>query len=126
MIEVFVVNDGEPLGTIEILRDGETFANENLCDYVIRFAVDRGSAIGAHVRTIHSFPRTQLNCFALVLQALNTLEEKELSLERDYDVDSEEAAVPSDLARRLNPIVRAIQDRLGRLHHNGSSVWGGQ
>ena len=52
-------------------------------DYVVRFVTSRGAAIGIHSRTIHQFPRRKYNALALLLQALSTLSEEELSLEGD-------------------------------------------
>lgn len=121
MIEVFIVKDGEPLGHIEIERGKQNFAELNGADYseyTIRFEVDRGSAVGIHSRTIYGFPRNKLNVFALVRQALNTLDHKELELEPGYDPDSPEASVPQDLARQIRGAVREIQAGFGRLHRH--------
>lgn len=120
MIEVFIVHDGEPLGHIEIKNvtpaDKPTW--DEFADYTVRYGVDRGTAVGVHSRVLYGFPRKYYNVFALVLQALNSLDEKELKLERDYDIDSPEAAVSSDLARRLSGVVREIQAGFSRLHRD--------
>ena len=122
MIEVISKKNGEPIGYIEIKnlntqpRTPQEKPNE-FADYNIKYAVERGSAVGTHVRNIYGFPRKYYNVFALVLQALNTLDEKELKLERDFDPD-EETTVSPDLARRLRGPLREISSRFGRLHHN--------
>lgn len=123
MIEVYICVDGEPLGLIEIKRSTPpdysiTDIVSDWADYTVKFAVDRGTALGLHSRTMYGFPRKYYNVFGLVSQALNLLDEKEFKLERDYDPDSSEASVLSDLARRLSETVREIQARVGRLHRD--------
>lgn len=107
MIEVDIKLNGELLGHIKIVN--MTKKVTEFADYKIEFRVERGTAIGAHRRMIYGFPRKYYNVFALVLQALNTLNEKDLKLERDFDPD--EATVPADVARRLGRAVQAIQGR---------------
>lgn len=115
MIEVIILKNGEPLGHIEIKNlDGETGAP--LADYSVKFAVERGSAVGLHARHVDLFPRRQYNVLALVRQALMTLEPKELKLEEGFDVD--EATVSTDLARRLRGALREIQAGVRRLHRD--------
>lgn len=115
MIEVEIKNDGVTLATIEItrrkdtpLRNPEETSGE-FADYTVKYMVERGRAGGFHKRTIYGFPRKYYNVFALVLQSLNALNQKDLKLERDFDPD--EAPVPADVARRLGRAVREIQSR---------------
>jgi hypothetical protein len=110
LIEVDIRLNGEPLGHIKILNVTERVTE--FADYKVEFRVERGTALGAHKRMIYGFPRKQYNVFALILQALNTLNEKDLKLERDFDPD--QAIVPADMARRLGEALREIQARLGR------------
>jgi hypothetical protein len=117
MIEVYICKDGEPLAQIEIKNTGLVHVGD-LADYTVRFGVDRGSAVGVHSRTMYGFPRKHLNVLALVRQALNTLDEKELSLEPGYDPDAPEASLSSSLARGLSGTVQAIQGRFGRLYRD--------
>lgn len=117
MIDVYVCINGEPLAQIEIQNISSSDDLE-YSDYTVRYAVDRGSALGTHSRLIHGFPRKRYNAFALIAVALNTLSQKELELERDFDPDSPEAAIPSALARRLSGTVRQIQAGFSRLHRN--------
>lgn len=88
MIEVLIRHLGSDteLGriTIEKVSDGIT----DHADYSIRFSVDRHMGVGIHQRGIHSFPRTEFNVFALLLQALNTLEPDELKLDGQIDPGS--------------------------------------
>jgi hypothetical protein len=115
MIEVLILKNDQPIAKIEI-KNVEPNSNTDYADYSVRFAVERGSAVGLHRRLFFSFPRKQLNALALVRQALMTLDEKELQLERDFDPD--EAPVSPDLARRLGGAVREIQAGFSRLYHH--------
>ena len=101
MIEVTITKNGEPLAHIQIVNSNNDL---ELADYNIKYAVERGSAVGTHVRNIHNFPRKKYNVLALLRQALMTLDQKELLLERDFDPD--EAPVSSNLARRLRRALR--------------------
>lgn len=114
LIEVFIVKDDLPLAKIEIRNESKL--TTELADYSVKYAVERGSAVGLHNRWINSFPRKQYNVLALVRQALLTLEAKELKLERDFDPD--EATVSTDMARRLGGALREIQARFSRLHRD--------
>src|SRR3954454_7002618 len=78
----------------------------DISNYSVKYAVERGMAVGIHQRGIDEFPRLRYNVLALVLQALNTLSPKELELEDDFNPD--EAPVPTDLARRLGRALRSI------------------
>lgn len=113
MIEVIINKNGEQIGYIEIVNLSSAGP---VGDYAVKYAVERGSAVGMHTRMIHAFPRKQYNVFALVLQALNTLTEKELELERDFNPD--EASVSSDVARRFRGAVRSIQAGFSRRDHH--------
>lgn len=101
MIEVIIRN---PATDTELARitikniEGET---GDLASYSVKFAVERGTAVGLHQRAIDNFPRKKYNVLALLRQALATLEPKELELERDFDPDDHEETGPSNLARRL-------------------------
>lgn len=123
MIEVIINKNGEQIGYIEIANLTSLGPTG---DYAVKYAVERGSAVGVHTRWINNFPRKKYNVFALVLQALNTLTEKELELERDFDPDQAEAPVSSDVARRFDRAVRSIQAGFSGLHRNRPSVRGGQ
>lgn len=67
-------------------------------DYSVQFAVDTAEGTALYQRAIYSFPRKRLNVLALLRLALETLEEKELSLDADPD-----ASDSPNLARRLLP-----------------------
>jgi hypothetical protein len=118
MLEVTFTINGKKIGVIEIQRLGSSLRNETdqpgeFADYSIKYMVERGDAIGMHKRVIYGFPRKYYNVFALCLQALNALNEKDLELERDFDPDQEsEAPVPTDMARGLGRALQAIQGRL--------------
>lgn len=123
MIEVYIVQDGEPLGHIELQHIERDYSavdfKSDWSDYTVRYAVNRGDGtFGAHNRVIYGFPRKYYNVFALVLQGLTALNEKDLKLERDFDLDADEATVPADLARRLRRALPAIQAKFSRLHHH--------
>jgi hypothetical protein len=114
MIEVIILKNGEPLATVEIKN--VQVHSDGTADYRVLFAVERGSAVGIHRRPIFRFPRKRLNALALLRQALNTLDEKELELERDFNPD--ETTVSTDLARRLRGAMREIQREVSRLHRH--------
>jgi hypothetical protein len=119
MIEVFICLNEEPLGYIKIANTGESI--DDTSNYLVQFGIDRGSSVGVHSRLLHFFPRKKYNVFALLLQALQTLNEKELELESGYDIDSPEALVPADLARRFSGTVREIQAKFSRSNRHRSS-----
>lgn len=56
--------------------------------YSVRFVVDTGSGIAMYQRRIDSFHRKRYNVLALLRIALETLLEKELTLDRDPDQDA--------------------------------------
>ena len=108
MIEVFVKKDGQQIARIQIENiTNKEDLKDGFGDYEVKFAVERGNAVSMHRRLIFGFPRKRYNVLALVRQALHTLEERELYLERDFDPD--EAPVSPDLARRLGRALRSIQ-----------------
>lgn len=117
MIEVLVLKNSQPIAKIEI-QNVET-NEDDTADYSVRFAVERGSAVGLHRRLIFQFPRKRLNALGLVRQALQTLEEKELELERDFDPD--QTSVSPNLAGGFSGALREIQAGFSRLHHNRSA-----
>ena len=114
MIEVLVLKNSQPIAKVEI-KNVET-NEDDTADYSVRFAVERGSAVGLHRRLIFRFPRKRLNALALVRLALESLNEKELELERDFDPD--EAPVSPDMARGFRAALREIQGGFSRLHHH--------
>lgn len=120
MIEVKIEKDGVLIGHIELNRfhDGPQVSQEDEGDfdsYRVVYRVWRG-AQAAHRRVIYGFPRRYYNVFALVLQALNALNEKDLKLERDYNPD--EAPVSADMAGGLDPTVREIPSRQRKRDHH--------
>lgn len=102
LIEVVIkhVQSNMELGRIRI--ESTSPPESELADYSIRFAVERGSGVGIHQRGIYDFPRTKFNVFALLRQALGTLEESELELTHE--------AHTSNMAGRLRAFISKIQD----------------
>lgn len=81
MIEVTITAKG---GNLELarIRIENVGGNEEFGNYSVHFAVNRAmTAVGLHQRGFDNFPRTRYNVLALLRQALNTLDEKELELE---------------------------------------------
>lgn len=109
MIEVIIRHVGSEteLGKITIENVG---GDEELADYSVRFGVERVKFVGVHQRGIYAFPRKRYNVFGLLLQALNTLEERDLEL--DGEVDS------SDMARRFRRARLKIQRGENRRNRN--------
>lgn len=99
MIEVTIKDDYGELGRIRI----DHIDGTELADYTVEFAIDRHRAVGLHARSIRSFPRTKYNALALLKQALETLDPRELELERGTSA--------SDLARRFRRVIPAFQAR---------------
>lgn len=114
MIEALVFKNGEPVAKVEIKNIH--VHEDGTADYQVRFGVERGSAVGLHRRLVFRFPRKRLNVLALLRLSLETLNEKELELERDFDPD--EAPVSPDLARRLGGAMREIQAGFSRLYRH--------
>jgi hypothetical protein len=86
MLEVIIRHTGSQAElakiTIENVSDdgdGE-FAN-----YSVRFGVEKGRSVGLHQRGLLNFPRKKYNVFALLLQALNTLDPSELEFDGEWD-----------------------------------------
>ncbi len=106
-------SDGE-LARIEIENAG---GNLYEGEYIVRFAVSRGKEwVGLHNRSFGAFPRTQYNVLALLMQALNTLDPKELELESDVD--------PSDLEREVRRALPALSGKAdGANRHHRSAFW---
>lgn len=65
-------------------------------DYSLRFAVDTGEGFATYQRSAYNFPREKYNVLGLIKLALETLEEKELTLDAKPD-----ARRSSSVARRL-------------------------
>jgi len=113
IVKVFIAHDGLgdteiEVGRIEVSRQHEY--PDGTADYTIRYAVERGMAVGLHTRGVDGFPRKRYNVLALLLQALNTLSPKELELERGFDPDNEPSPRASNLARRLNRARNKVQE----------------
>lgn len=86
---------------IENLEEGD---DSNFGNYAVEIAVDNcNGEMKILQRSFFHFPRTKLNALALILQALNTLEEKEFYLEPSTD--------SSDLARRQRGTLPPLQLR---------------
>lgn len=111
MIEVIVRNPatGLELARIEI-KNLVTYDDET-ADYSVQFAVERGMAVGLHQRGVDKFPRKHYNVLALLRQVLNTLEPKELELERGFDPDEGTETRPPRLTRRHLNIIRPSEER---------------
>jgi hypothetical protein len=82
------------------------------------FAVDRLEAIGL-IRRNFAFERQDGNVLALLKEALATLDDSQLEIEKD-------GASTSDLARRQPRTGKAVQVGTSRLHHNRSPLWSRQ
>lgn len=98
MIEVTLthVGSGVELGRITI--ENVQMNDDGTADYSIRFGVDRHEAVGIHQRALFGFPREKYNVFALLLQALSTMEPDELRLDGDL---SSKQPLKKELGSRL-------------------------
>lgn len=90
MITVTVTKSGgkHELARIEI--ENVTGSTQETGEYSVRFVVDTGSGPAIYQRRIDSFFRRRYNVLALLRIALDTLMEKELSLDRDPDAHHSE------------------------------------
>ena len=83
-VRIYHVDDAAIADEVEIgrvrIERVETYSDKT-ADYAINFAVERMRAVGLHTRVIRAFPRLKYNVLGLLVQALSTLEEGELSLE---------------------------------------------
>lgn len=96
MIEVSMMLGGGELAHVRIENMDDALANPEYGDYSIQFAVHTGEGVAMYQRSVYNFPRKQFNALALLKIALETLTEKELTLDLDPD-----ARGSSNLARRL-------------------------
>lgn len=114
MITVSIDHDGDELGVITIEKLADYL--DGTADYSARFSIDRVLAVGVHQRPIRKFPRLKTNALGLLLAALMTLDEREMSLE-----DGVEA---SDLAGKERRTVRSIRGpKERRRNHYRPAFW---
>lgn len=108
MIEVIISDEEGELAriTLEKITDHP----DGTADYSARYAVERGNAVGIHQRRLDNFPRLEYNALALLLQALNTLDESELRLE--------DGTSASDLGGEERGVSSALQTWTSKLHRH--------
>lgn len=94
MLEVKILKNGVEIGRVEI--ENIRMNDDGSANYAAKFGVERCGAVGLHQRQIWGFRRLKYNVLGLLKLALETLDEKELELERDTS--------PSDLAREVRGI----------------------
>lgn len=128
MIEVSISHDGVEIARISfvktneghVLIDKEPFI-AHLADYIVNIGVERlgdESSVGIYVRSVTGHKRLQTNVLGLLKEALNQLDEKELSLD--------ETTYSSDMARGLRGVSPALQAWASRLRDNGPALRSGQ
>lgn len=105
MIEVHIMSKGgtHELGVIRITNMEES-GDPEYGSYSVEFGVDTAAGFAIYQRSIYAFPRKRFNVLALLKQALETLDEKELSLDGDPDnqpCSPRDAGLSGYLARRL-------------------------
>lgn len=83
-LEVKAESNRHELAVIRI-TNLEDSSDPEYGNYSIEFGVDTVDGWAIYQRSIESFPRRKYNTLALIRQALNTLEEKELRLDGDID-----------------------------------------
>lgn len=103
MIRVSITVGATELGYIELER---VDIHEDLADYSIRFGVIDGVTMNVYQRPLLNVPH-RTNTLGILLHALNLLETNELEL-------SDAPGTATDLARRLDPAMRALQASLDR------------
>lgn len=102
MILVTITSGDHELGLVRItnLEDSD---DPEYGNYSIELGVDTAAGFAVYQRSIESFPRKKFNALALLRQALNTLEEKELRLDGDITAprSPRDARLSRSLAWRL-------------------------
>ena len=92
-------DDGRELALVRMERLGSP---TEMGDYSFQLGVNTGEGWAVYQRSVDQFPRRRYNVLALLRVALSSLEEKELSLDRDPDQSPPpDARRTSDLVRRL-------------------------
>ncbi len=86
MIEVTIVHTGSGVELGRVTIENVQMNADGTADYSVRFGVDRHEAFGVHQRAVFGFPRKNYNVFGLLLQALNTLDPRELELDGEVDL----------------------------------------
>ncbi|SRR6266540_877953 len=103
MIEVEIRTSRKDLARIRI-ECLSTHDNSQYGDYSIQVAVDTGGmSLAIYQKAVYSFPRKKLNALALLMAALTTLTEEELSLDADPDARS-----TPNLVRELDRAMRSF------------------
>jgi hypothetical protein len=94
---------------INLYNDGD------VGDYSVQIALhDGANGISLIQRKVEGFPRRRYNVLGLLQLALDTLSETELYLDPSASID--DARRTSDLARKLDRTLQALQ--VGGLHHH--------
>lgn len=85
MIEVIIrhVGSNTELAKIEIENVSDEAGEYG--NYSVRFGVEKGRSVGIHQRGLIGFPRTKYNVFGLVLQALLSLDPRELEWDGEWE-----------------------------------------
>lgn len=84
-IEVVIRHKGSKVELAHIEIENLSVSGGEYGDYSVRFGVHKGEGLGLHQRGIFGFPRRKYNVLALLLQALNTLEPRELEFVGEWD-----------------------------------------
>lgn len=85
MIEVIIRHQESGTEIAKVTIENLTEGDSQYADYSVRFGVEKGKSVGIHSRGILGFPRQRYNVLALLLQALNTLEPRELEWDGEWD-----------------------------------------
>lgn len=100
VIEVIVRHVGSGAELAKVTIENLTEGDGDLADYSVRFGVEKGRSVGVHQRGVFAFPRKKYNVLALLLQALNTLDPRELEWDGEWDQRSKPSHI-KELRSRL-------------------------
>lgn len=117
MIQVTITDAGKVLGELRI-ENLTGVSTDGVFDFSVEFAADNGGDIvDLRRRVLYGFNLGKYNALALVSEALNLLELKEM----EWDVAPDR---PADMARKERGAGRSLpRQALDQVRHYGSSLW---
>ena len=86
MIEVIILHKETQTELARLEIENVTPGDGEYADYSVQLGVEKGRSVGVHQRGIFGFPRKQYNVLALVLQALNSLDPRDLQFDGEWDL----------------------------------------
>lgn len=85
MIEVIVRHVGSNKELAKITIENVSDSAGEFGNYSVRFGVEKGRSVGVHQRGLVGFPRMKFNVLGLLLQALLSLDPRELEWDGEWE-----------------------------------------